>query len=137
MNYTEVNKIFEIHTDKTLHRREYDVRVTLNRSGSGRFVIRFGFLNDAVKVFDKKPYVQVSQVEKLADFIYFKPMDEKVPGAHKLCTNSNSTTTNLYAAITPSEAAEKIYRAKWVGKTFKVQIDDECGLYYISQKEAL
>ena len=135
MNTTDINKIFE--GEKQPAHRAYDVRVTLNRSGSGRFRIRFGFLNDAVKAFDNKPYMQASQVEKLADYIYFKPVDKKVPGAQKLCTNSNSTTTNLYASITPSEAAEKIYRAKWVGKTFKIQLDEECGLYYISQREAL
>ena len=58
MNTTDINKIFE--GEKQPAHRAYDVRVTLNRSGSGRFIIRFGFLNDAVKAFDNKPYMHAS-----------------------------------------------------------------------------
>lgn len=131
-----INDIFDNRQSKRIiNPRTYDVRITLNKSGSGRFAIRFGFLNEAVKAFGGAAYIQVSKVEKLPNQIYFRVFDNKANlDAHKLCTNSKSETSNLYTTITPTEAAEKIYRTKWVGKTFKIKYDKENGLYYIDQE---
>ena len=116
--------------------RTYDVRITLNKSSkSNGFVVRFGFLNEAVKAFNGKTYIQASKVETLPNRIYFRLLNERTYiGAHKLCTNSKAETSNLYMSFTPSEAAEKIFRAKWVGKTFKIKYDEECEHYYIEQE---
>lgn len=131
-----INEIFDNRQSrKPANTRTYDVRITLNKSGFGRFVIRFGFLNDAVNDFSGNTYIQVSRVDKLPNRIYFRLFPNKANlDVHKLCTNSNSGTSNLYTAITPTEAAEKIYRAKWIGKTFKIKHDDEYDLYYIEQE---
>lgn len=132
-----INEIFDNRQSRRVaNPRTYDVRITLNKSGSGRFAIRFGFLNEAVKAFGGKTYIQASKVEKLPTKIYFRLFDNKANlDAHKLCTNSKSETSNLYMTITPSEADEKIYRAKWVGKTFKLKYDSDNSLYYITQEE--
>lgn len=117
---------------KVINPRIYDVRITLNKSGKVGFVIRFGFLNAAVKAFEGKNYIQVSKVEVLQNRIYFRAFDEKkYVDVYKLCTNPKSKSRNLYVAMKPSAAAEKIYRAKWINKTFYLQFDDECGLYYV------
>ncbi len=131
-----INDIFDNRQSKRIIKRNYDVRITLNKNGSGRFAIRFGFLNEAVKAFSGKTYIQVSRVDKLPNQIYFRLFDDKANlDAHKLCTNSKAKTTNLYTTITPTEAVEKIYRAKWVGKTFKIKYDKQCDLYFINQEE--
>ena len=116
--------------------RTYDVRITLNKSGAKGFVVRFGFLNEAVEAFKGKAFIQVSKVEVFPDRIYFKLFEDRANlDAHKLCSNSKSETSNLYTTILPSSEAEKIYRAKWINKTFNIQFDDECEHYYIAQEE--
>lgn len=132
-----INDIFDNRQSRTSNPRNYDVRITLNKSGTykraDRFVIRFGFLNEAVKAFFGKDYIQVSKVEALPDRIYFRTSNSRDNlDMHKLLTNSNSKATNLYTTITPSDQAEKIYRAKWINKTFDIQFDSEVGLYYIT-----
>lgn len=133
----DFNELFYNKQSRTPgNKRTYDVRVTLNKSGNGRFSIRFGFLNDAVKAFKGKNYVQVSRVDVSPDVIYFRLFDKKeFIDVHKLCTNSNADTSNLYTAITPPDAEEKIYRAKWVGKTFKIEHDEKHDVYFISQEK--
>lgn len=132
-----INEIFDNRQSKRIiNPRVYDVRITLNKNGSDRFAIRFGFLNEAVKAFAGKNYIQVSRVDKLPNRIYFRLFDNKANlDAHKLSTNPKSETSNSYMTITPTEAAEKIYRAKWVGKTFKIKYDQEYDLYYIDQED--
>ena len=116
--------------------RTYDVRITLNKAGDNRSAIRFGFLNDAVSAFGSKSYIQVSKVESLPTRIYFRLFDNKANlDAHKLCTNSKAKATNLYATITPSVNAEKIYRMKWINKTFKIKYDTTHDLYYVELSE--
>ena len=112
--------------------RNYDVRVTLNKSGGNRHVIRFGFLNQGARVFAKSKYIEVSDVEKLPNRIYFRVFDEKVnPNVHVLSNNYKSRSKNLYTSMTPSEKAEKIYRMKWINGTYTLKFDEECSLYYI------
>lgn len=128
-----INEIFDNRKARTSNQRNYDVRITLNKSGSDRFVIRFGFLNNAVKAFGCAKYAQASKVEALPSRIYFRTANTKENlDMHKLSTNSNSKTTNLYMTVTPSDQAEKIYRAKWVNKTFNIRFDEEVGLYFIA-----
>lgn len=131
-----IENLFENKTVQAYKvKRNYDVRITLNKSGDGRFMIRFGFLNDAAKAFKGGKYVQISRVEVCQDKIYFRVFEEKkYLDAYKLGTNTNSNTSNLYTAFMPTTAAEKIYRAKWVGKTFKIKYDAENELYFIGQE---
>lgn len=114
--------------------RKYDVRITLNKSGDNRQVIRFGFLNKGAEVFEKYKYIEVSDVEskKCPNRIYFRAETEKTnSNMHKLCTNGKSKTKNLYTSLTPTGKGDKIYRSQWINGTFKIKLDDECGLYYI------
>lgn len=132
-----INEIFDNRQSKNVSNpRLYDVRITLNKSGGDRFAIRFGFLNNAVKAFEGKSYAQVSRVDKLPTRIYFKAFDAKANlDAHKLSTNSKSTTSNLYMTITPSPEVEKIYRTRWIGKEFRIKFDNDVKLYYIELTE--
>lgn len=115
--------------------RHWDVRITLNKSGhENRYVCRFGFLNKAAEVFGTKPFIEVTSVKKLPKRIYFRLHDEKVKNAHKLCTNSNSTSSNLYTSITPTEGEEKIYRMSWINNTYSLKFDEEAGFYYIENE---
>ena len=135
MNIDEIFEIRQRRKPKPKKTKTYDVGITINKNGKGGFAIRFGFLNEAVNAFAGNTYIQVSRVDKLPNRIYFRLFTNKANlDAHKLCTNSKSETSNLYTAITPSEAAGKIYRAKWIGKTFKIKHDDEYDLYYIEQE---
>lgn len=133
----DINELFDNRqVKKASNPRLYDVRITLNKCGGDRFAIRFGFLNNAVKAFKGKSYVQVSKVEKLPTKIYFRLFDSRANlDAHKLCTNSHSEISNLYTTITPTAEAEKIYRTKWIGKDFKIKFDEGFGLYYIELNE--
>ena len=117
-------------------KRNYDVRVSLNRSGENKSVIRFGFLNQGARVFAKSKYIEVSDVVKLPNRIYFRVFDEKVnPNVHALSNNFNSRSKNLYTSITPSEKAEKIYRMNWITRTYTLKFDEECSLYYIENSK--
>ena len=132
-----INEIFDNRQTQVSHKRTYDVRVTLNKSGSKGFVIRFGFINKAAEAFNGKTYIQMSRVDKLPNRIYFKLFDSRANlDAHKLSTSKKeSSTSNIYATMTPSPAAEKIYRAKWIGKTFNIKFDEDARLYYIEQDD--
>lgn len=132
-----INGIFEDRTPKTGKRppmkRTYDVRVTLNKNGKNqRFSIRFGFLNEAARIFGEKDFIQVSNVTKMQDRIYFKSHDEKTYlDVYKLSSSTGAEGNGRYMSITPSAAEEKIYRLKWIGKTFNLKYDDDNSLYYI------
>ena len=112
--------------------RNYDVRITLNKSGKTRLMaIRFGFINDAAKAFENAQYIETSDVEKCADRIYFRTFNEKVSAnAYKLSGSGSSR----YTQFTPSIKAEKIYSTKWIGGTFKIKFDDECGWFFIERE---
>lgn len=112
--------------------RTYDVGITLNKKTTrGGFCIRFGFLNKAKSEFTKKAYLQISSVEKLQDKIYFRPSSEKEYLDCYKVSGVGNKKQGVYLTIVPSERAEKIYRTKWIGKTFNLKKDDDNGLYYI------
>lgn len=95
-------------------------------------------MNESIKAFNGKSYIQVSKVEKMPDRIYFRLFDNReYIDTHKLVTNSKATTSNLYTTITPTSNEEKIYRAKWINKEFKLCRDENNELFYIElEKES-
>lgn len=109
-------------------KRTYDVRVTLNKAGdSRRMVIRFGFINDALKAFSKD-YIEASKIT--GDRIYFRTFNEKANGnVHKISKVDKGA--GRYFSMTVSPEQEKIYRAKWINGTFKLKYDEENELYFI------
>ena len=116
--------------------RTYDVRITLNRAGGNRQVIRFGFINNAAKEFSKHPFIEASHIEFTKDRIYFRSHDEKISSnVHTLSTNSKTCESSCYFSFTPSEKAEKMYRMNWIGKLFTLFWDSENELYYIGTNE--
>lgn len=132
MKKSDVAKMFDNRTVKSAvpTNRNYDVRVTLNKAGGNRFAIRFGFINRGFAAFKDAYYLQATNVEKGQYRIYFMPHEKRdYLDVYKLIRGK--TPSSLYFSFTPSEKAEKIYRAKWIGKTFRLVYDDECGLYYI------
>lgn len=140
MEKAKVNSLFDDRTTGKgtyIPKRTYDVRITLNKNGhEDGFSVRFGFLNKASKVFSQMPYIQVSNVEKSQDAIYFRSHNAKnFLDVYKLSSNSKSQASNCYTAFKPSAAQEKIYRLKWINKTFSLKYDESCGLYYIELKE--
>ena len=50
-------------TPPVARHRTYDVRVTLNRAGRSKQVIRFGFINRAAEEFGKHPFIEASNIE--------------------------------------------------------------------------
>lgn len=116
--------------------RTYDVRITLNKSGRGRQVIRFGFINNASKTFGAKPFIEASNIEYTKDRIYFRSHDEKRnANVHVLSSNGKTHLDSCYFTLTPSEKAEKMYRMNWIGKLFPLIYDEENELYYIDSRE--
>ena len=135
-----IENIFEnkSRTKATIAKRNYDIRVTLNKNGKNSFAVRFGFINKALSAFKDTVYIQPSSVEKMSDRIYFKAHEERTYfDVYRMSEKKNDTElTSKYFAFTPSEKAEKIYRSKWIGKTFQIKYDQECGLYYIELPES-
>lgn len=118
------------------YKRLYDVKITQNKSGDHRMVVRFGFINQAAKAFSGYDYIEVSNIEKSDDKIYFKLSHEKTGYySHRLCTNGKSKTICRYTSLTPTAKGEKLYRAKWVNYTFEIKYDDEHDMYYIERTE--
>lgn len=116
--------------------RTYDVRITLNKSGHGKPVIRFGFINNAAKTFGAKPFIEASNIEYTKDRIYFRMHDEKInANVHVLSSNGKTHLDSCYFTITPSDKAEKMYRMNWIGKLFPLFYDSENELYYIDSRE--
>lgn len=115
-------------------KRKYDVRISLNKSGGKRLVVRFAFYNKATEVLVDANYMAITDVEKIAGRIYFIPSKEKEPNKQFKLSKSNKSQ-NKYFTFTPSEKAEKIYRSKWIGGTFKINKDKECGLWYIENEK--
>ena len=116
---------------KAVHiKRTWDVRITLNKCGKGnKMVVRFGFLNKAVKAF-KKNYIEMSKIA--SNRIYFRLFDNKAnSNVYKLSKNKAAIDPGMYATISVSEEQEKLYRAKWINGTFNLLFDDENQLYYI------
>lgn len=132
-----IEQIFENKKKPEASKRTYDVRVTLNRAGGKRFAVRFGFINQGFAAFRDAAYIQPSSVEKYQERIYFKTHGERAFfDAYKLSdTSTKDKTSGKYFTFTPSEKAEKIYRSKWIGKTFPIKFDEECRLYYIELSE--
>ena len=108
----------------------WDVRITLNKCGKGnKMVMRFGFLNNAIKVF-KKDYIEMSKISN--NRIYFRLFDNKANiNVHKLSKNDAVKNPGKYAATSVSSEQEKIYRAKWINIPFMLQFDEDNQLYYI------
>lgn len=131
MKKNDVAKMFDNRTVKDTFptKRDYDVRVSINKAGGNRFTIRFGFINRGYDAFKDANYLQATNVEKGRYRIYFMPHEKRdYLDVYKL--SRGMTASSLYFSFTPSERAEKIYRAKWTG-TFRLGYDDECGLYFI------
>ncbi len=116
--------------------RTYDVRITLNKSGRGRQVVRFGFINNAAKTFGTRPFIEASNIEYTKDRIYFRSHDEKEnANVHMLSSNGKTHTDSCYFTLTPSDKAEKMYRMNWIGKLFPLFYDDDNDLHYIDMRE--
>lgn len=121
------------HAPSTHTPRTYDVRVTINKAGEGRpYVIRFGFINKAAKIFGEFPFIEASDIEYTKNRVYFRSQSEKTDGnVHTLSFNKKTRQDGCYFIISPGEKGEKIYRMSWVGKTFPILYDEENDLYYI------
>ena len=116
--------------------RTYDVKITLNKSGSGRQVVRFGFINGAAQELGKKPFVEVSDIEITKERIYFRTHDEKTSlNVHTLSSNGKTRQDSCYFTMTPTEKGEKMYRMNWINKTFMLYYDPEYELHYIDYRE--
>ena len=114
--------------------KDYDVGVSVHKSGTDddgkqRWAARFAFFNSARQMFGEYDYIVMSNIEKLAERIYFRPSREKIKASHKIMKGQ-------YAELTLSEAAEKAYRLHYQKKHFPLCYDQECDLYYIDVKRA-
>ena len=136
----DVNTLFENRTKKTYvpHKRDYDVRITLNKNGgkSANYSVRFGFLNKAADVFSVKPYIQVSKITKESTRIYFRLFSERAYlDVHKLSKGSGKQNS-LCAYINPDDKTDKAVRANWANKEYQLKYDEQASLFYIEQEVA-
>lgn len=135
----DINKLFPLpqsRNNKGERVRTYDVKITLNKSGHGRQVIRFGFLNNAAAKANGYQFVEASNVEYMKDRICFRFHNEKLHrNIHTLSKSNGITGNGYYFTITPSEAAEKIYRMNWIGKEFSFLYDSEHDWYFIEDSK--
>lgn len=133
----DLQKAFPIPERKhTNGHRTYDVRITLNKSGRAKQVVRFGFINDAAKTFGQHPFIEASDLEYTRDKIYFRSHDTKATAnVHVLSSNGKTPQDSCYFTFTPSDKAEKMYRMNWIGKLFPLFYDQATGLYYIDVRE--
>ena len=114
----------------TAPKRNWDVRITLNKCGrDNQMVVRFGFLNQAVKTFGNKPYIEMSKIAN--DRIYFRLFDNKAnSNTVKLCKNKGKNP-GLYTSFKPSKEQDKLYRARWINGTYMLHYDEDNKLYFI------
>lgn len=133
----DLEKCFRVpEKKKTAGHRTYDVRITLNKSGKDRQVIRFGFINNAASELGKHAFIEASDIEYTKDRIYFRTHDEKInSNVHMLSSNGKSRMDSCYFSFTPSDKAEKMYRMNWIGKLFPLLYDSENDLHYIDMRE--
>ena len=117
--------------------KKYDVRISLNESGKPKQVVRFGFINNAAKIFGEHLYIEASDIEWTKDKIYFRSHDEKIHrGVYKVASNGKTPKDSCYFTYTPkTDKAEKMYRMNWIGKTFHIYYDNEADLHYIDMRE--
>ena len=142
--FSDLGMVRDIATkNKSNAKRNYDVKITLNKTGKERkkMEIRFGFLNNAYTFFEDYNYLQVSSVEKAEknkrERIYFLPSEEREPGSNKIC-KSQKSSINSFFLFTPTEQEEKIFRSKWVNYTFKLKFDEKHGgLPFIEKEQGL
>ena len=137
MSKLDLGKAFHVNDKKPIKwHRTYDVRITLNKAGSGRQVIRIGFINNAASVFGKHAFIEASDIEYTKDRIYFRSHDEKInANVHTLSSNGKTREDSCYFSFTPSDRAEKMYRMNWIGKLFPLFYDNENELHYIDMRE--
>ena len=109
---------------------EGDLKISFIKCGR---TVKFALYRKADGLFTPRQYIEVSDVQKLPERIYFRTHDGKInPNVHKITT----TTKSSFFIVTPgSKAKEDIYRDKWVGKGYTLKMDEECGLYYIECEE--
>jgi hypothetical protein len=133
----DLNEAFRAPEKKVVTgHRTYDVRITLNKSGRNRQVIRFGFINNAAEEFGKHAFIEASNIEYTKDRIYFRSHDEKInANVHTLSSNGKTREDSCYFSFTPSDRAEKMYRMNWIGKLFPLFYDNENELHYIDMRE--
>ena len=119
-----------------IRHRTYDVRITLNKAGRAKQVVRFGFINNAAAEFGKHAFIEASDIEYTKDRIYFRSHDEKINNnVHTLSSNGKARTDSCYFSFTPNDKAEKMYRMNWIGKLFPLFYDAENNLHYIDMRE--
>ena len=134
-----MNDIQGLFENKPLYKERpqkprYDVVITLNRRGDNKYKIRFGFYNEASEVFKGFNYMQVSQIEKTKDRIYFNPKQEKqFADDYKLIPKSERI---LYLAFTPKENTLNLYRETWVGVCTHIRYDEKLKLYYVEKEKS-
>lgn len=137
----DINKLFPtapVRNTNATHKRDYDVRISLNKSGGDRWCIRFGLINNASKEASKHGFAEVSDIEYMPTRLYFRFHDWKDNrNIHILSasTKAESLKSSCYFCITPAGKAEKLYRANWIGKTYRLQFDDDVNLFYIENAE--
>lgn len=114
------------------------VKVTRNKSGPNRYVIRFGFSGSAAKLIESFhcTHVMPSFIERDRNRIYFRFFDEKEHKyAFKLCRTSESGV-GYYFTFSPSEKADRLYQTWYVGKAFDFNYDkmNECNYITIEEE---
>ena len=114
--------------------KKKDVKVTRNKSGGDRCVIRFGLIGRAAEEARKHAYITPSFIEMERRRIYFKFSDTKDgKRTYKICKSADGG--GYYFTFTPSEEADRLYQKLYVGKAYNIMHCDVSGCFYITNEE--
>ena len=133
MSPEELTKIFPPDTpvDRGGTKRNYDVKITINKNGYGRDCMRFAFLNKAHEIVEDFNYIRVSSLAIKRDRIYFLFSKEKSGKSRAFKRLHRKSEHVRYFTVTPDPGIEEI------NHTYSIKYDGECGCYYIeNEKEA-
>lgn len=138
----DFNKVFKVRERKQIEaKRNYDVRITINKAGTERQCIRFGLINKGAEIAKSNNFVWVGDLTESKTKIFFKFFKTKENiDCHKISQGFSgkaySESTSFCFTHTPKSETkeEKMYRMNWVGKSYSLKYNEEYDVYYIENE---
>ncbi len=117
----------------SISKNPYDIKISLIENAGGPMKVRFGVLNKAAEVSKNYSYIEVSSPLYSKDHLFFRFYSERQhKKTYKLVKSSRSKGAARFFSFTPSKEESKAWRKHWTGKTYTLLLDEESGLYYVT-----
>lgn len=138
----DLNKVFKVRKKKqTETKKNYDVKITINKAGTERQCIRFGLINKGAEIAKSNSFVWIGDLTETKTKIIFKFLKNKENSSchmisHGFRGKPYSESTSFCFTYTPDSKTkeEKMYRMNWVGKTYPLKYNEELDVYYIENE---